>query len=45
MHDRFGKGRVVGLEGAGDQAKAQVNFEASGVKNLLLKFAKFEIIS
>lgn len=45
MHDRFGKGRVVGLEGAGDQAKAQVDFEASGPKKLLLKFAKFTILS
>lgn len=45
MHDRFGRGRVVGLEGSGDQAKAQVDFDSSGVKNLLLKFAKFTVIS
>lgn len=45
MHDRFGRGRVVGLEGAADQAKAQVDFENCGVKNLLLKFAKFTVIS
>lgn len=44
VHDRFGRGRVVGLEGSGDGAKAQVDFETSGVKNLLLKFAKYTII-
>lgn len=44
MHDRFGKGRVVALEGSGDQSKAAVDFEGSGVKNLLLKFAKFTIV-
>lgn len=44
MHDRFGRGRVVGIEGSGDQSKAMVDFEASGVKNLLLKFAKFTIV-
>lgn len=44
MHDRFGRGRVIGLEGSGDGAKAQVDFETTGVKNLLLKFAKFTII-
>lgn len=45
QHDRFGRGQVVGLEGSGDQAKAQVQFDTAGVKNLLLKFAKFTIVS
>lgn len=44
LHDRFGRGTVVGLEGKGDAAKAQVNFEVAGQKNLLLKFAKFTIV-
>lgn len=44
MHERFGHGRVVGLEGNGDQAKAQVDFGTQGIKNLLLKFAKFTIV-
>lgn len=44
MHERFGQGRVIGLEGSGDQAKAQVDFATQGVKNLLLKFAKFTIV-
>lgn len=45
MHDRFGKGEVIALEGAGDMAKAAVNFETTGVKKLLLKFAKYTILS
>lgn len=44
-HDRFGRGEILNVEGSGDNAKAQVAFENSGIKNLLLKFAKFTIIS
>lgn len=44
-HSRFGRGRVIGLEGTGDSAKALVEFDTSGPKNLLLKFAKFTIVS
>lgn len=43
-HDRFGVGEIVGLEGSGGSAKARVEFETCGVKNLLVKFAKFEVI-
>lgn len=44
MHDRFGRGTVLSLEGSGDSAKAVINFDTAGSKNLLLKFAKFTII-
>ncbi len=43
-HERFGKGKVVGLEGA-PPIKATVFFPQVGNKQLLLKFAKLEILS
>ncbi|MBR1712093.1 MAG: UvrD-helicase domain-containing protein [Alloprevotella sp.] len=43
-HERFGIGTVVGIEEAGDSAKARVQFENAGTKNLLLKFAKFRVL-
>ena len=42
LHNRFGKGEVVKTEGIGGDKKAEVNFEISGLKNILLKFAKYE---
>jgi DNA helicase-2/ATP-dependent DNA helicase PcrA len=44
MHERFGKGEVVNLEGAGGDKKAEINFEVGGIKKLLLRFAKLEIL-
>lgn len=41
MHERFGIGTVENLEGSGMDAKATVRFENVGVKQLLLRFAKF----
>ncbi len=43
-HDRFGIGEIVGLEGEMPNRKATVEFKAIGKKQLLLKFAKLEII-
>ena len=43
-HDRFGYGEVLSVEGSGDSLKAKVEFENSGTKQLLLKFARFTII-
>jgi len=43
-HLRFGKGEVVKIEGAGADVKAEINFENGGLKKLLLRFAKLEII-
>lgn len=43
-HDRFGMGTVVGTEGQGDSAKVRVSFDEAGVKNLLVKFAKFRVL-
>ncbi len=41
-HERFGRGTVAALEGAGDSAKATVEFVNAGRKTLLLKFAKIK---
>lgn len=43
-HMRFGVGKVVNIEGKGENTKATVSFENVGTKQLLLKFAKFKII-
>ena len=44
-HQRFGIGTVLKTEGTGDNEKATVEFRNAGTKQLLLKFAKFKIIS
>jgi DNA helicase-2/ATP-dependent DNA helicase PcrA len=43
IHERFGKGKVIGLEGKPPE-KATVFFPKVGNKQLLLKFAKLEIV-
>ena len=43
-HQRFGTGEVINIEGKGADLKAEIKF-SSGVKKLLLRFAKLEIIS
>lgn len=43
-HARFGRGTVVNLEGVGGEKKAVINFDTGGLKNLLLRFAKLDII-
>ena len=45
IHNRFGKGKVIETEGVKFDKKAEVEFDTSGVKKILLKFAKYEIIS
>ena len=44
LHERFGKGKICAIEGIDDNAKIDVEFENSGHKKLLLKFARFSII-
>lgn len=43
-HHRFGRGTVIKVEGRGENAKATVEFDATGRKQLLLKFARFDIV-
>ena len=45
MHERFGKGEIINLEGAGGDKKAEIKFEVGGLKKLLLRFAKLEVIN
>ncbi|MDQ1673234.1 MAG: ATP-dependent helicase UvrD/PcrA, partial [Frankiaceae bacterium] len=41
-HSAFGLGRVVATSGAGDKARASVDFGEPGVKELLLRYAPIE---
>jgi DNA helicase-2/ATP-dependent DNA helicase PcrA len=43
-HSRFGKGKVVKLEGAPPDTKATVYFPQVGNKQLLLKFARLKVL-
>jgi len=43
-HPKFGKGKVVAVEGIGPNKKATVFFNTIGNKNLLLRFAKLKIL-
>lgn len=43
-HQRFGIGKVIRVEGTGENTKATVEFRNAGTKQLLLKFAKYTII-
>nr|WP_321222548.1 UvrD-helicase domain-containing protein [uncultured Psychroserpens sp.] len=43
-HGRFGKGEVLKIEGKGADTKAEINFEIGGVKKLLLRFAKLDVL-
>jgi hypothetical protein len=40
FHNKFGEGVIVTLEGAGEEARAQVNFGRHGMKWLALSVAK-----
>jgi len=44
MHERFGKGEVINLEGVGPDKKAEIKFEVGGIKKLLLRFAKLDVV-
>lgn len=44
-HERFGIGEVTKVEGSGENLKATVKFNNAGEKQLLLKFARFKVLS
>lgn len=44
-HQRFGIGEVKRLENSGENSKATVVFRHAGEKQLLLKFARFKVLS
>ncbi|MDR4988614.1 MAG: 3'-5' exonuclease [Bacteroidales bacterium] len=43
-HQRFGLGRIVSIELAGQNSRATVAFNAAGKKQLLLKYARLKIL-
>lgn len=43
-HARFGHGEIIALAGSGIDAKATVRFYNVGTKQLLLRFAKFNVL-
>src|SRR5690554_2275934 len=44
MHERFGKGKILNLEGVGADKKAEIKFDTGGIKKLLLRFAKLNVL-
>jgi len=44
LHERFGRGKIIEFDGFGADKKAVIQFEKGGVKNLLLRFTKLELI-
>jgi DNA helicase-2/ATP-dependent DNA helicase PcrA len=44
LHERFGRGIVNRVEGSGENTKITVAFDNAGVKQLLMKFARFKIL-
>ncbi|MCW5519576.1 UvrD-helicase domain-containing protein [Aureitalea sp. L0-47] len=43
-HVRFGKGKILKIEGVGADTKAEILFENGGLKKLLLRFAKLNVL-
>lgn len=43
-HHLFGSGKVLQVDGTGEQAKATVYFEDVGQKRLVLKFARLQVV-
>ena len=44
QHSLFGEGTILNFEGAGAQARVQVNFENEGSKWLMLSYAKLQAL-
>jgi DNA helicase-2/ATP-dependent DNA helicase PcrA len=45
LHEKFGEGKIVSIEGSGVNKIASIFFSAYGVKKIMLKFAKVKILS
>lgn len=43
-HNRFGQGKIIGIDGPAGQKTATVLFKEGGEKRLLLKFAKLDVL-
>jgi DNA helicase-2/ATP-dependent DNA helicase PcrA len=44
VHEIFGNGKILAINGLGDTQKVSVNFESNGTKHLLSKFANLKLI-
>jgi len=44
MHDKFGRGKIVGREGSGENLMLTIKFECAGQKKIMAKYASLEII-
>lgn len=42
LHDKFGMGTVIGVQGQGDKSEATIDFKSAGEKRLLLRYAPVE---
>lgn len=44
-HNRFGIGTVLNIDGAGQDKRAEIDFETGGIKKILLRFAKLKVLN
>ena len=44
MHEKFNEGKVIAVEGVGENKIATIFFEGHGQKKIMLKFAKLQIL-
>jgi hypothetical protein len=44
LHDKFGRGVIVGREGGGEGLIVAIQFERAGVKKIMAKYANLEIL-
>ncbi len=44
QHPSFGRGKVTGIEGAGESLRLEIFFSGIGVKRIMAKFARLKII-
>jgi len=45
IHEKFGDGKVVAIDGAGANKMASIHFGSYGIKKIMLKFAKLKIVN
>ena len=45
LHERFGEGKILTVEGPNDNKIANILFDSAGEKRIMLKFAKLQVIS
>ena len=45
IHPKFGQGRVLKVEGRGEDMRLDVDFASVGPKKLIAKYAKLTVIS